>query len=156
MIIDGQGSPVSEFTEKWSGADSVPPDWREVSSFYQADRERIECIGKQLWDRNERRLVGLGMFYFLLTQAVFSGEGNEGKVMGLAPHGDPNALGLPPLEVDGPQVTIPDRWREILRDRNRFRYAAGDASRSRRAGCPCDCRRYTLRSDRSEPDARAA
>ena len=21
MIIDGQGSPVSEFTEKWSGAD---------------------------------------------------------------------------------------------------------------------------------------
>jgi carbamoyltransferase len=129
MIIDGQGSPVSEFTEKWSGADSVPPDWREVSSFYQADRERIECIGKQLWDRNERRLVGLGMFYFLLTQAVFSGEGNEGKVMGLAPHGDPNALGLPPLEVDGPQVTIPDRWMEILRDRNRFRYAAGDASR---------------------------
>jgi len=129
MIIDGQGSPVSEFTEKWSGSNSVPSDWREVSSFYQADRERIECIGKQLWDRNERRLVGLGMFYFLLTQAVFPGEGNEGKVMGLAPHGDPNALGLPPLEVDGPQVTIPDRWMEILRNRSRFRYAAGDASR---------------------------
>ncbi len=24
MVIDGQGSPVSEFTEKWSGADGVP------------------------------------------------------------------------------------------------------------------------------------
>ncbi len=47
------------------------------------------------------------MFYFLLTQAMFPGEGNEGKVMGLAPHGDPNALRLPPLEVDGAEVTIP-------------------------------------------------
>jgi carbamoyltransferase len=117
MIIDGQGSPVSDFTEKWPGEGSVPGDWREVSSF------------KQLWDRNEKRLVGLGMFYFLLTQAIFRGEGNEGKVMGLAPYGDPEALGLPPLEVNGPQVTIPHRWMEILRDRGRFRYAGDDRSR---------------------------
>jgi carbamoyltransferase len=129
MIIDGQGSPVSDFTEKWPGEGSVPGDWREVSSFYRADRNHVECIGKQLWGRNEKRLVGLGMFYFLLTQAIFRGEGNEGKVMGLAPYGDPNALGLPPLEVNGPQVTIPDRWMEILRDRGRFRYASDDRSR---------------------------
>ncbi|OWW22759.1 carbamoyltransferase C-terminal domain-containing protein, partial [Noviherbaspirillum denitrificans] len=104
---------------------------REVSSFYRADRRRVECIGKQMWDRNEQRLVGLGMFYFLLTQAIFPGEGNEGKVMGMAPHGDPAVLGLPPLEVDGPQVTIPARWFEILRERGRFRYQAGDTSRFR-------------------------
>lgn len=128
MIIDGQGSPVSELTEQWSGADSVPGDWREVSSFYRADRERIQCIGKQLWDRNEQRLVGLGMFYFLMTQAMFPGEGNEGKVMGLAPHGNPDALGLPPLDVDGAQVTIPVRWFEILRERGRFRYTKDAAS----------------------------
>jgi carbamoyltransferase len=133
MIIDGQGSPVSEFTEKWSGAKDVPANWREVSSFYRADREHVECIGKQLWDRNERRLVGLGMFYFLLTQTIFPGEGNEGKVMGLAPHGDPEALGLPSLDVDGAQVTIPSRWIEILRERERFRYASGDRSRFRDA-----------------------
>src|SRR6185312_8963769 len=45
MIIDGQGSPVSEFTEKWSGAKKVPNHWREVSSFYRASRQgnpRIE------------------------------------------------------------------------------------------------------------------
>ncbi|WP_019140170.1 carbamoyltransferase family protein [Noviherbaspirillum massiliense] len=127
MIIDGQGSPASEFTEQWEGASGVPGDWREVSSFYRASRERIACMGKQLWNRDEQRLVGLGMFYFLLTQAVFPGEGNEGKVMGLAPHGDPHALGLPPLEVNGAEVTIPARWREILRERNRFRYSSGDA-----------------------------
>ncbi|MEO7496985.1 MAG: carbamoyltransferase C-terminal domain-containing protein [Massilia sp.] len=123
MIIDGQGSAASDFTELWPGADNVPGDWREVSSFYRADRERIDCVGKQLWDRNEQQLVGLGMFYFLLTQAIFPGEGNEGKVMGLAPHGQPRALGLPPLEVEGACVRIPARWRDILHERARFRYA---------------------------------
>lgn len=129
MVIDGQGSPVSQLTENWGGRDDVPGHWREVSSFYVADRRRVECLGKQLWDCDDRRLVGLGMFYFLLTQAMFPGEGNEGKVMGLAPHGDANALGLPPLDVDGMQVTIPDRWFEILRQRERFRYGSTDRSR---------------------------
>jgi len=122
MIVDGQGSPVSELTEQWKGAAGVPGDWREVSSFYRADRERIQCIDKQLWNRDDQRLVGLGMFYFLLTQAVFPGEGNEGKVMGLAPHGDPDALGLPLLDVEGLRVTIPARWFEILKEKTRFRY----------------------------------
>lgn len=79
MVVDGQGSPVAELTERWSGAAAAPPHWREVSSFYRADRARIDCVGKQLWDRDDARLVGLGMFYFLLTQAIFPGEGNEGK-----------------------------------------------------------------------------
>lgn len=124
MVVDGQGSPVAELTEHWSGAGAVPGDWREVSSFYRASRERIDCIGKQVWNRDDTRLVGLGMFYFLLTQALFPGEGNEGKVMGLAPHGNPRAPGLPPLQVDGAQVSIPAPWREVLRERARFRYGA--------------------------------
>jgi carbamoyltransferase len=122
MVVDGQGSAASEFTEHWTGAAKVPGDWREVSSFYTANRERVACIGKQLWDRDDARLVGLGMFYYLLTQALFPGEGNEGKVMGLAPHGDAGALKLPPLDVDGMQVTIPSPWRALLAERARFRY----------------------------------
>ena len=122
MIVDGQGSPVSELTEYWAGAAYVPGDWREVASFYRADRERVLCLGKQLWDRDDAHLVGLGMFYFLLTQAMFPGEGNEGKVMGLAPHGDPRALGLPPLTVEAGQVGIPAAWRDLLRERERFQY----------------------------------
>jgi carbamoyltransferase len=124
MVIDGQGSPVSELTEHWSGARNVPGDWREVSSFYRADRNRVECIGKQVWDRDDSQLVGLGMFYFLLTQTLFPGEGNEGKVMGLAPHGDLQAFGLPPLGVEGGCVSIPPAWRTQLRERERFRYGA--------------------------------
>jgi carbamoyltransferase len=123
MVIDGQGSAVADFTETWPGAGNVPGDWREVSSFYLADRERIECLGKQLWDRNEQNICGLGMFYFLLTQTMFPGEGNEGKVMGLAPHGDPHALEMPPLRVEGGSVHMPEAWRALLAERKRFRYA---------------------------------
>ncbi|WP_288379405.1 carbamoyltransferase C-terminal domain-containing protein [uncultured Massilia sp.] len=128
MVIDGQGSPVADFTEHWSGAATTPGDWREVSSFYTAGRNGgVQCIGKQVWDRDDERLVGLGMFYFLLTQALFPGEGNEGKVMGLAPYGDPDALELPALEVEGMAVGIPQAWRALLRERKRFRFGGVDA-----------------------------
>lgn len=123
MVIDGQGSQVSSLTEHWRGAAWVPGHWCEVASFYRVDRERALCIDKQVWNRDDERLVGLGMFYFLLTQAIFPGHGNEGKVMGLAPHGDPHALRLPPLHVEGCQVTIPAQWRAIMRERGRFRYS---------------------------------
>lgn len=129
MIVDGQGSPVSDLTEPWADAGRVPGHWREVSSFYKVRRDGgIECIAKQLFDGDDANPVGLGMFYFLLTQAMFPGEGNEGKVMGLAPHGDPDALGLPPLEVNGYEVQIPRAWREIIAVRPRFRYNANDKS----------------------------
>lgn len=116
------GSPVSELTEHWSGAAYVPGDWRETASFYRADRERVLCIGKQVWKRDDAHPVGLGMFYPLLTQALFPGEGNEGKVTDLAPHGDAHAMHLPPLAVEAGQVHIPAPWRAVLRERERFRY----------------------------------
>ena len=146
MVVDGQGSPAAEFTESWSGAAGVPGDWREVSSFYTATREQVACIGKQLWDRDDTRLVGLGMFYFLLTQALFPGEGNEGKVMGLAPHGDARALGLPPLAVDGCRVTIPAAWRSLLAERARFRYGMPGAGFS-------DCANLAAAGQRAFEDA---
>jgi carbamoyltransferase len=124
MVVDGQGSPVAELTEHWSGASAVPGDWREVASFYRASRERIECAGKQVRDRGGAPPVGLGMFYSMLTQAMFPGEGNEGKVMDLAPHGDAAALGLPPLETDRGQVAIPHAWGELLHESKRFHYGA--------------------------------
>lgn len=129
MIIDGQGSEISMLTESWRPAESVPGNWCEVASFYAADRQRVRCIDKQVWNRNAQQPVGLGMFYFLLTQTLFPGHGNEGKVMGLAPHGNARLLGLPPLSVEGWQVTIPAAWRNVLRDKERLRYRAGDSER---------------------------
>jgi len=78
MIVDGQGSPAADFTEAWPGRGRTPAHWREVSSFYRATRGGVECLDKQLWDRDDDHPAGLGMFYFLLTQMMFPGEGNSG------------------------------------------------------------------------------
>lgn len=124
MVIDAHGSPVAALTDHWSGAAYVPGHWSEAASFYRADRSRVHCIGKQLWNRDPDHPVGLGMFYDLLTQAIFPGAGHEEKVMGLAPHGDAHALGLPPLTVAAGQVEIPPAWQAVLLERERFRYGA--------------------------------
>jgi carbamoyltransferase len=129
MVVDAQGSPVRDITEPFPGRDRVAPDLLEVSSFYRCRRERgeVECVGKQLWDGDWSRPVGLGCFYYLLTRAIFSdGEGNEGKVMGLAPFGRPGALGMPELAVEEQQVFIPEAWLELLVERERFLFPTGD------------------------------
>ncbi len=116
MVIDAQGSPVRDVTEPFPGAADASPELLEVASFYRCQRGKpVECIAKHLWDGDWARPEGLGCFYSMLTRAIFpTGEGNEGKVMGLAPLGQPGTLGMPELEVDGHRVLIPDAWRELL------------------------------------------
>ena len=101
---------------------------RTLASCYRVDRERIACIGQQVTNAGDRLAAGLGMFQFRLTQALFPGEGSEGKVADLAPYGDPRAPGLPPLALDGMQVAIPQSWQEVLGDAARFRFGAPRAS----------------------------
>ncbi|WP_214364480.1 carbamoyltransferase [Pseudonocardia sp. H11422] len=108
MVVDAQGSRVKDFTEPFGAA--VEPDLLEIASFYRCEGNRVECIGKQLWDGDWDSPAGLGCFYSLLTRTMFPGEGNEGKVMGLAPYGRPDALGLPELTVDENRVLIPPEW----------------------------------------------
>ena len=126
MVIDGQGSPVRDFTEPCGLGEDTPPDMLEVSSFYRCERGRPpECITKQLWDGDWDHPTGLGCFYYLLTRLMFTGEGSEGKAMGLAPFGDPDALGLPDLVVDGHRVLIPQDWLGVFGERERFAHFRG-------------------------------
>ncbi|HEX3559469.1 MAG TPA: carbamoyltransferase C-terminal domain-containing protein [Pyrinomonadaceae bacterium] len=120
MVIDFQGSPVRECTEEWPGRAQASPELVEVSSFYHCDGNGNRCLGKQLWDVDHSRPEGLGAFYCYLSHLLFPGEGNEGKVMGLAPYGDPQAAGLPPLVVEGEKVFIPAPWLEIFNEKVRF------------------------------------
>ena len=128
MVVGGHGSPVSGADVHQAMAGALPAHWRQVASCYRADRERVVGVGKQLWDGDAGRPAGLGMFYALLTQALFPGAGNEGKTMDLAPFGDPHALGLPPLAVDGMLVSIPSAWLALLREPARFRFGTPRAS----------------------------
>jgi carbamoyltransferase len=122
MVLDFQGSRVADVTEAFPAQAGATPEWVEVGSFYKCDARGVVCVAKQLWNEDRARPVGLGCFYTYLTGPLFPGQGNEGKVMGLAPYGDPDALGLPPLDVVGEKVFIPDAWRNVLRDRCRFSY----------------------------------
>lgn len=123
MIIDAQGSPVRDLTEPCGIGEETLPDLLEVSSFYRCERGRpVECLAKQLWDGDWERPAGLGCFYYLLTRVMFSGEGSEGKAMGLAPFGRADALGLPDLVVDEHRVLIPREWLDVFAQADRFSY----------------------------------
>ncbi len=129
MVIDAQGSRVKDFTERVQGLGAVDPELLEVSSFYRCRRGQVECIAKQLWDGDWNRPAGLGAFYYRLTRMVFpEGEGSEGKLMGLAPFGEPGRMGMPPLTVDEHRVLIPDEWLKLFEERERFRFSDGEAS----------------------------
>src|SRR6266540_536686 len=119
MVIDAQGSRVADFTEPFPSAGAAP-GLLEVASFYRCERGRVDCLAKHLWDGDWAHPEGLGCFYYLLTRMMFTGEGAEGKVMGLAPFGDPDALGLPDLAVEDVRVRIPDEWLRVFADRARF------------------------------------
>ncbi len=132
MVIDCQGSPARHFSESDARV-AAAPDMLEVASFYRCGRDGVECVGKQLWDGDWARPTGLGCFYYQLTRMIFPGEGNEGKVMGLAPFGDPDALGLPPLTVRGERVLVPDQWITVFEQGGRFRFGAGEEGWKRSA-----------------------
>ena len=123
LVVDNQGSRVRHFTDSVDLPEGTDPELLEVASYYRCERGRVQCFAKQLWDGDWQRPVGLGCFYALLTKMLWpEGEGNEGKVMGLAPFGDPEAMGLPPLEVREHEVFIPDAWLKLFDDQDTYRW----------------------------------
>jgi carbamoyltransferase len=123
LVIDAQGSRVRDLTEDVDLPAGTSDDLLEISSFYRCRRGRVECFAKQLWDGDWAHPAGLGCFYSLLTKMLWpDGEGNEGKVMGLAPFGDPEAPGLPELDVRGHEVFIPDGWMTAFTQGERYRF----------------------------------
>jgi carbamoyltransferase len=132
MVIDAQGSRARDCTEAFRLPAGVDPQMLEIASFYRADGNRFECIAKQVWDGDWDAPVGLGCFYYLLTRMLFPvGEGNEGKVMGLAPFGEVHAMAMPELVVEGHAVFIPSEWVKLFNERERYQYS--DDPRSFRA-----------------------
>ncbi len=147
MVADFMGSPVNQITETWPGRGRRAPFAVEVASFYDCVGKQITCIGKQFWDRDPGAGVGLGFFYQSLTNAMFPGEGNEGKVMGLAAYADADELRMPPLVVEDGQVLIPPQWFELFADREHFGFF------SRNTGGFEDCARLAAAGQRAFEDA---
>jgi carbamoyltransferase len=130
MIIDCAGSYLADITEDYPARPGHDATHMEISSFYVCGPEGYECVEKYAWDMDWSRPKGLGAFYFLLSRTLFGGEGNEGKVMGLAPYGDPDALGLPPLKVTDGEVEIPQAWTDTFEQGLRFGHFVKDGAGS--------------------------
>lgn len=134
LVVNVRGSRVRDLTEPVALPAGTPGDLLEVASFYRCSRGRVECLAKQLWDGDWTRPVGLGCFDALLTRMLWpAGDGNEGKVPDLAPFGDPDALGLPELEVRGHEVFIPQAWLDAFAQGAAFRYVTNGASTFKRS-----------------------
>ncbi len=114
MIIDCAGSYLKDIIEDYPARPGQNPSDVEISSFYLCGPEEYRCVAKRSWNMDWSRPRGLGAFYFLLSRKLFGGEGSEGKVMGLAPYGNPDALGLPPLAVADGDVVIPQEWTDLF------------------------------------------
>jgi carbamoyltransferase len=114
MIIDSVGSPVEHIKYDYPGKEGKV-NLFEVASYYYCKGGEITCIKKQLHDRDAENPHGLGNFYYKLTECLFKGEGNEGKVMGLAAYGNIDALDLPDLIVEEGEVLIPKEWQRIFK-----------------------------------------
>ena len=113
MIIDSVGSPVQHIQYDYPGKNGQQ-NLFEIASFYYCSNGKVTCIQKQLHDRNWEKPDGLGNFYLRLTECLFHGEGNEGKVMGLAAYGNPDIPDFPDLIVNEGKVLIPQEWREVF------------------------------------------
>jgi carbamoyltransferase len=124
IVSDFMGSQVSGFTESWPHRESYDNSFAEVTSYYYCQSDNFTCLSKQLWNMDHSHPVGIGPFYNKLTKTIFASR-MEGQVMGLAPYGNPHALGLPALEVVDGQVFIPRAWLEIFSDKSRFQFFKG-------------------------------
>ncbi|MEU8394380.1 carbamoyltransferase C-terminal domain-containing protein [Nonomuraea sp. NPDC048892] len=121
LVIDARGSRIGDLVEQVELPFDADEDLLEVASYYRCTRGRIECLAKQFWDGDWARPAGLGCFYALLAEVTWPGsEGDGTKVMELAPYGDPDALGLPDLDVRGHEVHIPPAWTELFRHAGAF------------------------------------
>ncbi|MFG1697867.1 carbamoyltransferase C-terminal domain-containing protein [Nonomuraea sp. NPDC049309] len=129
LVISTQGSHVKDLTEQVELPPGTGGEPMEVASFYRCARGRVECLAKQLWDGDWERPAGLGSFYALLTAMIWperwGEEGDRDKVAGLAAFGDPDALGLPDLDVRGHEVHIPPAWIELFAQRDAYVYEPG-------------------------------
>src|SRR5690349_17304136 len=101
LIIDGTGSPVSDFTPEElnvMNGNKAPDSW-ETISLYHASSTTIVPLEKHVVERGAWLLMhdgqmpsfgSLGGMFSAAAQQIFGEASEAGKVMGLAPYGAPS------------------------------------------------------------------
>ena len=99
LIVDGTGSPVTDFTlEERKLLNGSPPDSWETISLYYASETNIVPVEKHVVERGAWLVMhdsempsfgSLGGMFSSAAQQIFGEPSEAGKVMGLAPYGQP-------------------------------------------------------------------
>ena len=133
LIVDGTGSPVSDFTvaerKLLNGADR---DSWETISLYHAAGTNIVPVEKHVVERGAWLVMydsempsfgSLGGMFSAAAQQIFGEASEAGKVMGLAPYGDPRFPTSDLFEIANGQFhfkqTVPLQFRHPERWPNR-------------------------------------
>lgn len=122
LVIDNRGSPESLIGDDPLVVPGLGSGRVEVISAFAAEGSRITRIASQMWDESPTSLAGLGAFYSAASQVVLGRENTEGILMGLAAFGDPAKLNMPPLNVDGISVRVPEAWMTLFQHADRFSF----------------------------------
>lgn len=122
IVADSIGSKISELnTEEYPTLHRDIGNY-EICSYYVVKNGEYSCISKQAINLENRDLFGIGRFYSNLRKALFPGQGNEGKVMGLAAFGNYSRFQkYGSLNISEGHVSVPENLYSLLaeyRDKN--------------------------------------
>ena len=120
LVADNRGSPRGLVAETAEVPVGPADEALEVISIFDADASGIRTIARQWWEPAPAPPGGLGTFYSRSSRTVLARGNREGVLMGLASHGTASRVKLPPLEVHGCEVSIPDAWMQIFAEPERF------------------------------------
>lgn len=118
LVVDGSGYSYGEYLRRNSpclGPKPMYDDCCEAMSSYIVRGDNIEVVDKNwgIWFENtdERyRFPSLGHMYSLAAQVIFGSWSHAGKVMGLAPFGDPGELPFDIVSLHDNGITVDTDW----------------------------------------------
>lgn len=132
MVIDGCGSPFEQCTDLDAGQIMLPEDasegaaqgmWCEKDSFYHFDGQRISTLYKDFSPmaatsggslRMQTTKHSIGGFYAAVSHYVFGNLDDVGKLMGLAPYGNPGRITEAAFAFEDGRLFVREAWKEQL------------------------------------------
>jgi carbamoyltransferase len=118
LIVDGAGSPVTDFTlEERKLLNGSPADSWETISLYSASETNIVPLEKHVVERGAWLVMhdsempsfgSLGGMFSAAAQQIFGEPAEAGKVMGLAPYGRPEFLSSAFFEIANKKFCFKD------------------------------------------------
>ncbi len=128
LVIDGSGSPMDQCIDLAKGEllneGHENNIFCEKNSFYHFDGQKVTTLIKDFSEFEDPDATGpwrmqttkhsIGGFYASISHYVFGNLDDVGKLMGLAPYGNPAAFNMQPFDMSDGIINVNTSWRESL------------------------------------------